>query len=320
MTTDPQTSTVAAHELGADGPVLLVSEDFDYSTMICDDAGPAYARRQNWPVAPVSQLGRLPEHSIPVVDSRLSSAEMLQLLGAAEKGVPFAYRVVDRTPDDEGHPVRELSRSPGVRLVSPYAPDGVTAGAVARRGPGVFHLLPYAYDRDREKPIDGQRARTVALFGRASWSVYPDRTRLMAASRKRPWLRWMLDSVEHPGYSDVGEDLQHDIVGDRMIERLSRSRGMYVDPSARGYELLRYSECAYAGCIPVGEAPPTFESSLAELVLPLDTRRPTGSLIKVLAMTSAAAIRHATSYRAALAEARDPAKLTHGLVQWWRLT
>lgn len=300
-------------------PIYIISDSMDYSTLISDDTGPGFARRQGWETARLNDLEKLSPKRVPVIDPRLSSPELTRVAALVTGGKHLIIRIVDQvesTPTAFGQFVEKVAKEPAAWFCGPYGSVGFASQIVEARGPMAYHVLPYAYDIHREMAPDGRRHRSVALFGRCN-STYPSRTRLVNELGRRPWLRPWIDKLEHPGYPDVGEAQTHTIVGDAFVEYLAQHLFVFVDPSKFGYELQRYSECAYAGCVPVGFPPDTFEPDLASMILPFDPAHPEISLLRILRRSRRDLAEIAQAYRTMLSEQRDRGVLTAGLMNWW---
>ncbi len=69
-----------------------------------------------------------------------------------------------------------------------------------------------------------------------------------------PRYRRNFDLLEHPGYPNIGEQLRHNLIFDKFVKFIGGYKYFFVDPSRADLEFLKYTECAYAGCLPVGTA------------------------------------------------------------------
>jgi hypothetical protein len=304
--------------------IYLLSESFPYERTICDDAGPGYARRHQWPTRPLQALAQVAPHAPVVIDNRLTQDELAavgeQLPHLSRH--PVYFKVVDPHWECLAQPyyqhLARLARLPHVFYVGPYQPTRLTGFLSELAGRDAYVNLPFAYERARELPLaTGPREHLLSVSGAADPTYYPERAAILHALRRHWLARWQASILPHPGYPDAGHTLKHRITGDAYIAYLARHRFMYVEPSRDRLEFLKYSECAYAGCVPVGRAPATFEPELASLVLPLESTRLAGDYGALRRRTREQDNDHAREYRARLAEKRDPALLTARLVAHW---
>ena len=242
----------------------LLSDSFDYDSVISPDVGPAIADEYGWTVTHLRlcQPGAFP---ILVVDNRFPEAELPRLREIVEDGrTQVVLRVVDPIwfSGTRRHPwnlfVWDMLERPNVHLMLAYAPAEYTALMVTRRTGGRFIFAPYLYRPEAETPVDHAGRRHRILLSGSTWAEgYPLRARFRRQAAVWPHLRLMTDTLRHPGYPDIGEAVRHKIVGEKYIDHLRRYRFGFVCPTRNGCELLRYREFAYAGVAPVGGLPDT---------------------------------------------------------------
>ena len=170
--------------------------------------------------------------------------------------------------------------------------------------------FPYEPDREIRVPI-AERSRRVFLSGARHRRVYPLREGLYRRVAWNPWARRLVDRLAHPGYPDTGRQARHDVVRERYVERAAASTHFFLDPSRYRVELMKYLECAYAGCVPIGDLPSTLEgiveshflSSLGRWADLRDAAQMPEEQIRSLASGYRAAMRALESYND---------RLTHG--------
>ena len=305
----------------------ILSERFDYSRLICDDAGPGFARRHGWQTVPLTAA-----HTVAtkphVFDNRLTDGELSALAGhvAAFPRQPVFIKVVDPQLTAIAQPfyqeVLSLVWRPNVQLVGPYHTTGITALAGRIAGREIYHFLPYAYDRTREQPIERQsnrrRKRKLLLSGPLAPAVYPDRWRVYKAQRRRLWAIGMVKHLKHPGYPDIGMRPKHCITGENFLEFASGYAAMWVDPSAEGLELLKYCDCAYAGCAPFGVAAATLPAAASAEIWSVSPATEARSMRAGLSRGLEELAASAARYRAALRVERDPDCWNRRFVEWWK--
>ncbi len=300
----------------------LLSESFPYEKTIHADAGPGYARRQKWPTAPLSALADAANHGPVIIDNRIVDAEMAHLsaLWSRQRNPgPRYLKVVDPYWECIRQPYYRwllgLTRFPNVCFVGPYQATGMTKLLTDLSRPDAYVHLPYAYENERELTLDPkQRSRFLAFTGAVHPDFYPERTAVLRAMRRHWWAARKVSVLPHPGYPDVGHVPKHTITGENYLRFLAAHRFMYLDPSRESLEFLKYSECAYAGCVPVGRAPVTFPPELRESVLPLEAAHLRRDLRQLAATASAACEQTASLYRERLRRARDPDLLNAELI------
>ena len=103
----------------------------------------------------------------------------------------------------------------------------------------------------------------------------------------------------------------HAHVGKDYIKHLSGFKYMLACPSKFGIELLKYSEMAYAGCIPVGQAPDSYPEHIKDLFLPLRPEHFKKDLFSIFFRKKRRDI--VKSLRAFLHETRNPVTLNKTL-------
>ena len=91
---------------------------------------------------------------------------------------------------------------------------------------------------------------------------------------------------------------------------------MFLGPSRANAEFLKFTECAYAGCAPIGHMPNRFPSSARDVFLDLGKFRDL-RLDQVLATFSQDEIvARATQYRDAMKKCRNKNLLKNRLQEW----
>ena len=164
------------------------------------------------------------------------------------------FRLVDQFKHQESSEVytimKELSRIYNIPIIGTYDVDYY--------GLNVAGIVPYPYltydeldNSDINKRIPG-----IILTGSDIKDIYPMRYKLYNLSSE------VIDSVKHPGYS--GKHWSTGCIGDDYLKMLSRYQFMACTTCIEDYELLKYVECAEAGCIPIGELPSSLKGTEAE--------------------------------------------------------
>lgn len=308
--------------------VYLISEELDYGLLICDDAGPGYARSMNWFHDGFANLANyLDEEHVIITDPRLSETEYRQLYEAVRQHPSVQFIAVVTDPCFEECIDKPLYKFlfrtttlPNIVYLSQYHPTEIVAFLRNIKGSDAMLTLPYPYQKEKEsqRPFTGRKNK-ILFSGSLARLMYPDRFRFYRKYRRSFW-RLKVDTLFHPGYPGKGQKFSHSYVGKSYIERLSEYRFMYLDGSRCNLELMKYSECAYAGCVPVGRAPETFHPELRKLVLPIDNRRMTRSLLNIFSMPENELAEIARAYRAEFERTRNLSVLTKNFESFLQTT
>lgn len=122
-------------------------------------------------------------------------------------------------------------------------------------------VLPYPYLEEDEIKLTGSSVRKISsaiLTGANVKGIYPMREKLYSISSSSE----RIDAINHPGYS--GKGWSNGVIGKDYLNTLSKYVFMVCTTCNESYELLKYIECAEAGCIPMGEIPNSLKGTEAE--------------------------------------------------------
>ena len=300
--------------------VYLVSGKFDYFAATNPDSGPQYA--EDIGLTWEKYTGELESDGcIYILDQRMTPDEIehLKKVGESKVGIRIVFRFVDPFYETEGNSVfTRLAFAWSTRtnsaLLSGYQPKELAALLQESYGAERFHVSPYPYVAKFEKHRPWvERRRKVIISGNSAGGFYPART--FARHKRKTSLRWRLMSADlnHPGYM-AGKSGGK--TGDKYLEYLSEFKMMYVCPGRSALEFMKYRECGYAGCVPVGPAPTGFPSEAADCLLSFDWVD-FRSHLQVLSSAGSEELQgRAERYRAAMRSARDPDKLRNDLMLW----
>lgn len=128
---------------------------------------------------------------------------------------------------------------------------------------GLDHLviLPYPYLDEDEFTISDdceEREKSLFLSGADINDIYPMRCRLYDLSED-----FLIKTLRHPGYS--GSHWSKGKIGYEYLKELHNHWFMVCTTTHPDrYDLLKYVECAEAGCVCVGEVPKMLEGTEAE--------------------------------------------------------
>ncbi len=236
---------------------------FDYESTISRACGPSYAASYDWDTKPLNLLSKSGSE-ICVIDNRISPDEMgivMEAIRDSDKRILLKFH--DPYLRNLNKPYFEfifsLQPQNNLFFLSPYPPVELGEKIVERHGREKFLHIPYAYDRSREVNIPlEKRTKRLVLSGNLSPELYPFRARFRKESYRKLWSLFKVSYLPHCGYPDIGMKLKHEYFGNKYIDFLSNNFSMLVSPGRLGLEFLKYSECAYAGCVPVGQKPKAF--------------------------------------------------------------
>lgn len=128
---------------------------------------------------------------------------------------------------------------------------------------GLDHLviLPYPYLNEDEFTISDdceEREKNLFLSGADISDIYPTRCKLYDLSED-----FLIKTLRHPGYS--GNHWSKGKIGYEYLKELHNHWFMACTTTHPDkYDLLKYVECAEAGCVCVGEVPKMLEGTEAE--------------------------------------------------------
>lgn len=257
--------------------VIILSQDFKYSNMITYDAGPGYAELMGWQYDYLNNI-QLYSNSIIIIDNRISELECFKLQEyiSEHKNLYFLLKIVD--PCEEWcrnhHYYRflfEIKDHQNVFFLTVYEPAELTKEINDLTDNKKMIFVPYAFnDTYKLKNALSSRKKKIVFSGNLDPYVYPYRYEFLKKIKRNPLFWNKIHLLKHPGYPDINQNLLHNVIGNRYIEFLSQFKFMFISPSRCGLELLKYSECAYAQCVPVGKAPLSFSSKLQNYFINID--------------------------------------------------
>jgi hypothetical protein len=291
------------------------------ANLICRDAGPPYARSLGlaW-----SGVEALREHAADeeavIIDSTLNDGEVSAVREFIERQhTKVLLKVVDpywvrgnygRHKSAYSALVETHCRLPNVAILSPYEPSEWLNMVVQKFNPKLL-VLPYPYVVEAEQPLEpgkfGERLDRAVLTGALSGRKYPRRAMVHRLRYVLPKYRRNFDLLAHPGYPIPGEARRHNLIFDDFVKFIAGYKYFFVDPSRANLEFLKYTECAYAGCVPVGAPAASLSPAAGELVLD------TASFLKSMGEPAAARDREhferAREYRAIMSATRNAGEL-----------
>ena len=294
----------------------------DYSLLICADAGPQYAESLGWQYDKFNNISSYLTKDIWIfIDTRLYDDEYESL-----------YYIISNNPDSKfvltvTDPYFELSidqplykllfksvNLDNVLYLSRYQPTELVKFLETIKGKQSLITLnyPYLIKNQRDFGDYTNRKNKIIFSGSISSSLYPERYLFWRRMTRSLW-RFKIDVLPHPGYPDVGMSLRHSIINDNYLDHLSGFKLMFVSPSRCSLEFLKYAECAYAGCVPIGKAPETFDQELKKYFIELHFDDLNRSLRKVFSIPGDECLDIAVGYRREMSKQRSPELLNDKL-------
>ena len=297
----------------------FISSKFQYEKVIYPGVGPRFAQSFGWPIESIGSLGDA-RCDAGIIDGRLTREDFEQidtfLTSSAKGAFPIFFRLSDPempTYDHEDDRYVFLKKDlPGVHYFSLYDPEGPMLDFVRSLKRSHVVRLPYPYDVSRQ--IDrgfDQRKRRVFLSGAKRRKLYPLRHGLHRKRRWNPLARLVVSELRHPGYPDSGQRLKHAVVHERYIDHAAGFTHFFLCPSRYQVELMKYVECAYAGCVPIGEPPKSLAKHVRHCCLPYSGR--TMELVRAISAGRREMVEMAAEYRRTMSALRDPFALNTGL-------
>lgn len=298
--------------------VYFISRDYPYETVIYSGVGPRYARMFGWPTAPIDEIAAT-ECDAAIIDNRTLEADreaIDRFLTQSNPPFPVFFKLSDpEMPKQTNAAARYVigkGDAPGVHYVSMYDPAGPLRDFTASLRRSKILRLPFPYDRSQEiqRSFENRR-RGVFLSGAYGRQLYPLRTKLRWQRRLYPLLWPLVHDLAHPGYPEQMKKPRHTILFERFIAHAAQFTHFLLCPSRYRVELMKFVECAYAGCVPFGEPADSLKDAVTHCFVPYE-----GSplrLVRDLMADRQDMQALADEYRRVMREQRDPARLAASL-------
>ena len=299
---------------------FITGENATLASLMCRDAGPEYAKSLLLPCAGVSSLRESASGDALLIDNNLTAGEAGIVQEVIERQqAPVLLKVVDpywvrgnygRHKSAYAALVETHCRMTNVAILSPYQPSEWLKMVVEKFNPKLL-VLPYPYVAEAEQPLEltsfSARLDRALLSGALSGRKYPRRARVYRLRYLMPRYRRNFDLLEHPGYPNIGEARRHNLIFDDFVRFISDYKYFFVDPSRADLEFLKYTECAYAGCLPVGTPAASLPAAAQQLVL--ETSRFLRSMRQPAASRNRGHFEAALAYRAIMSKSRNSGEI-----------
>jgi hypothetical protein len=300
-----------------------LSDVCPYEKLICRDAGPRYAESMGWKTQSIEDIGMTTE-TIHIIDPRLTESEGRQLETRVRdyQSKLFLFRIIDpcfetcyRSPYFKL--LFRLSGLNNVGFLTTYQPAELVESLRDAAGPDKMHQLPYPYQEHKgQQPPWDVRQKKILFAGSSKAAVYPERAGLLNKTRRHPIHRFRLSLLPHPGYPDVGQKQRHRIIGNNFLNHASKFRFLYVSGARCHAELLKFSECAAAGCLPVGIPALGMPNETDQYFFTLDPNHLYRDLNRLWKEDSSELRDRAIGYRKTMKQERSPALLNENLTEF----
>jgi hypothetical protein len=298
----------------------LLSGKLDYDLLICDDAGPGYAKNMGWESIYFGFLSNELLSRVIVVDNRMQREELDNLTDFIYKNshILFFFKVVDPYLDNRDdyyyrflHSISEAKHS---YLLSVYEAKELTLELKSRFTNRYIHL-PYPYVKAKEVNNE-QKKNRILISGAINKNIYPYRYQIWKSVTRSFTRFFLFYLLKHPGYADLGttSTAEYLVVKDNYIRYLSKYKFMLLCPSRCEIEFLKYLECAYAGCIPVGLSPSSYPNEIKKSFLVLRNNHLIFDAVKILLKKHPKKI--VADFRNFLAETHNPQILNFILTKY----
>jgi len=295
-------------------------ENATLASLMCRDTGPAYAKSLLLPYSGVTSLREHASRDVLIIDNNLTAGEVGIVQEVIERQqAPVLLKVVDpywvrgnygRHKSAYAALVETHSCLPNVAILSPYQPSEWLKMVVEKFNPKLL-VLPYPYVAEAERPLEitsfSGRLDRALLSGALSSRKYPRRAMVYRLRYILPRYRRNFDLLEHPGYPNIGEALRHNLIFDDFIKFISGYKYFFVDPSRANLEFLKYTECAYAGCVPVGAPAGSLPAAAQQQIM--ETARFLKSMRQPAASRNRGHFEAALAYRAVISESLNSAEI-----------
>lgn len=302
--------------------LYMISNELDYSKLICHDAGPGYAKTMKWKWSKISEVECYDNKTVYIIDNRISAREC-KVVGRNIVNHPkirFLLKIVDPYYENASHYyylwIASLLHLDNVYLFSIYEPKELTL-ILSRKFKNKIAYIPYPYNSVKEVPLErlASRLNKIIVTGSINPVIYPSRSEIWIKTR-RSLARTFFPVLKHPGYAEIGKgNFDHQYIGDAFVQYLSRYKAMLICPTRAGVELLKFHECAYAGCLPTGEPPSSFPANIKQLFYTIKSDSIFSSSIKLfLKWNIKDHIRTVEMYREFLRKERNVDNLNNSLL------
>lgn len=300
-------------------PVLyLISNCINYDLLICNDAGPGYAQDMGWKYIYLNDFKSADDQTVIIIDNRIQEQEIsrVETIITQNANTIFFLKIVDPYYDSNitHHYYQFLSKISCVKnayLLSVYESKELTS-ELRIKFQNRFKHLPYPYLKHKEINVIHKKNQII-ISGSINQNIYPYRYNIWKKVTRSITRLTFFAILNHPGYPEINSQKAntHGIIKAGFIKYLAQFRYMLLCPSRCNIEFLKFNECAYAGCIPVGQAPDSYPKEIKNLFLNLRPEYLLRDTLKIIVKSPNKNI--LISLRSFLSQTRNPVVLNSDL-------
>lgn len=286
--------------------------------------GPAYAESMGLKYKAIMEADF---NGIFIVDTVITEQEAfyIEKIATDNKDSTFIFKIIDPYFEYERNKyffqlLFRVANYENVLFLSNLKPSELTLELSKYAGQHKLLFLPYPYQKSKELNITYDefilRKNKVCYSGAVNNLIYPNRTKFIKRWKFNPFLWKKIEQLKHPGYKDRGTNTAHNIIGIDYISHLASYQTMFCDASRSRLEFVKFSECAYAHCLPFGEAPDSFTEEIKKFFIQIDYTKFSNSVRKVHNMPNEDKYEISKMYRATLKKERNTPLLQYQLLDF----
>ena len=287
--------------------------------------GPAYAISMDIKYEDIMSVTDF--HGIFIIDTVLNEEEcfFIEKKITDYKSSLFIFKIIDPYFEYEKEKyffklLFRVARKQNVFFISTLHPAEVTLELDTFTNNQKLLFLPYPYQQTKEIEVDYQdfsrRKPLICYSGAVNELIYPNRSIFIKKWRRNPLLWNKIEYLKHPGYKDHGNKVIHQLTGNEYIKHLSQYKTAFCDSSRSNLEFVKFGECAYAHCIPFGEAPASFSEEMKKYFIQIDYQNFYSSIKKTLSISNEEQYGLSKQYRLAFKRERNKSLLQSKLVDF----
>lgn len=292
--------------------IYILSNSFDYANTISPAAGPYYAKQMGWKTDNLNNIQNYTE-SINIIDNKMTEIDCFELEQHISKNLDTVYLMIIVDPFYHHNEnwyylfLDKIKKRNNVLFLSKYRPSEWVEDLNVETNRSKLVVVPHPFfDPFKISNNFDLRAKKIIYSGALNSKIYPLRTKILDAKKSNPLLWNKIEILTHPGYPDVGDKVKHDIIGKKYYEYLSKYYFMFIDPSRCNIEFLKYTECAYAHCVPVGKVPDSFTPEMKNPFFELDFGHLYFSIRKLFSMSLTEVVERSRDYYNVMQKERNP--------------
>ncbi len=211
----------------------------------------------------------------------------------------------------------KLAKLNNVYFITNLSPQELTQELYSYTDSKKMLFLPYPYQVAKEIPCKlldfTKRINKISYSGAVNSLIYPNRSIFLKNWKYNPFLWNKIEMLKHPSYLDKTNVQNHDIIGNKYLEFLSQYQIMYLDSSRSKLEFVKFTECAYAHCMPFGQVPISFNEPIKDYFKEIDYLKIYNSIKSIFRLTVEERFKISLGYRNIMKQERSVIKLQNSL-------